>query len=1187
MTTPVWPDDVSGEVTPPSLEELVATLGLREPTEEQARVAQYPPVVVRDKESYGAPLLVVAGAGSGKTETLSLRATYLAAHYGIAGENILGLTFTRKAAAELGDRLRSRLQSWARRAPGAGAQYLAGTSPLLTHAPEATTYNAFALAVTQEFGASAGIDPAIAHLGEAAAWQLMSETVAGWSGDLTGDFKESSIVDRALRLRQEIANQAMDTSEARRGLERLQEQFEEHRGKKGWTKSFHEKGSDALQLRLELLNIIDAFEEEKTSLGRMDYADQVLAAIRIVEEVPEAKAILRQRHRIVFLDEFQDTSVAQMRFLASLFHDHPVTAVGDPNQAIYGWRGASAASLVDFHPMFTRVKETPKETLTLSTAWRNDRTVLRAANEVSAPLSLPPSYLHIPGVKSEQTVVLPDLQPRPGAGSGAVEVQFSPSTADAQKDMVAFVREARERFSSDKGPASVAILARKNAPLRAAVAALREAGIPAQIVGGDSLLGHPAVMDLRAALEITADIGSSPNLLRLLTNLDLGAADLVALGRYARHLPTKGRGESDGITILLEAVDACREEETEDAYPREEGIPHLSPIARLRVANLARSLHNLRAHAGDPISDQVMNARVVLGLEREAASDPTSENVSDVLDVFTSVAIDYEMTTTRPTMEGFLTWLEAADKQERGIALPSVRVDPDAVQVMTIHASKGLEWDAVAVIDMEMGSFPKGGKGSSTRGGITYPPSIPASQLGWWANSGLLPYPLRRDSSHLPSPHAWEEGKSGKVLETRFKEEVGAYLQDEERRLAYVAMTRARYSLFLSGSWMGEGGTPRYPSVFIDELVAASETLLLGHPTKQGLMREGETSVLGADTQTEHASPLSRWHLAPLPEPEERESLRAGGTDTHFPREPGPVRRKSEQAAARVREEFEALTSEESTSSRAQIISGLSDPGLAADISALLAQRDRGEAASDFTSDDTSPQRILEQVAQSRPLSVTEIAGFYGDPEATAQDLIRPLPARPGTSTLLGTAFHKWMEGHLRRLSSGAADLDDADNDDIALSLGREDQQVLAEMQKSVHDLNLPSLYTVVGVEVPFSLTERGRIVRGRIDAVLRDRNSNFVLVDWKTSGQQRPRLTRTELVRYATQLRYYREAWTSRAEEEGVKLNCSLVFVSPEGVSVVTEEEVQRRLRALERREEEKAKRPLTNSVAHPDERE
>lgn len=1112
-----------------SANELARELGLLKPTEEQAKVAEYAPYVEVEGESYAAPLLVVAGAGSGKTQTLSLRAAYMTSHFGVRPENILGLTFTRKAAGELAGRLaeHSRLL--------AGIQGSVGEGFAVMDVPMATTYNSFALGIVQEFGPLIGIDPKVTHLDAAASWQLMSEVVAGWPHDISGDLAESTVVDRALGLREDIANQAMTMDEVDAGLRRLSAKFETLREEKGGKLPvFFAEGEEAVAQRRELLGVIAAFEEAKAQSGRMDFADQVLAAIRIVEEVEHVREVLRLRHKVVFLDEFQDTSVAQMRFLSALFSDHPVTAVGDPNQAIYGWRGASAASLQDFHRLFNPRHKAPRKTLELSKAWRNDRSILNAANVIAAPLASTPSYVRqkasARGTVDAQTGTKGDekdlgfLKANEGAGPGVSEVNFRLRLQESIDDIVDFVEQARkDLYNHEKDePGSVGVLCRRNAPLRPILQALHERGIPAQMVGSESLLGHPAILDLRAALQVAIDPGDSPSLMRLLTNLDLGASDLRALGDHAASIMWREQKHDPGSErspiLLSEAVDSC--EKAGD-------VPGMSAVGIGRVARLRKILRELRQSASLSIPAQVQTARRLLTLDIESEANPTSEDVSAVLDTFADVATDYDKSAPRPTMEAFLAWLTAAELKEKGLSSPTADIDASAVQVMTIHGSKGLEWDAVAIAEFSAGRLPSQGSGSQKRGGEYGPPPNPGPASGWWKDASVLPYPLRQDAAHLPDPQIWRSDEKVSVASATFRDEVGQYLQDEERRLAYVAVTRARHRLLMSGSWFEAGTTPHFPSLFV-------------------------TQLLDSPMPADGVPPVTKSCIQPLPPMEEWADLVSSETTAMFPREPGPVRRRSEQAGARVIQELPR----EDGVDVVVALESVKNENLRRDAWLLLAQlQEKRKWAEELQSAD--PHKVLDAAWASRAMSVTEVAAFQADPEGVAADLLRPVPQRPMGSAQLGSHLHRWIESHLRVLASSSADKDLQPEDEIPGSLTAEDKEVFAAMQQAVIEMNLGRDYTVFGIEVPFSYTDKQRVTRGRIDAVLRDRDGNYVLVDWKTSRHPKHSMTEQEKKRYSTQLSYYREAWQDQANAEGVEMRSQLVFVYPGGTWVVPAEAI------------------------------
>ena len=1134
-----------------ALTELVSTLNLRRPTPEQAQIATYPPMVDVGGTKRPAPLLVVAGAGSGKTETLSLRATFMASHFGVPADAILGLTFTRKAAGELEQRLRERLESLRRVTGDTGPEGTGHQAALvLGGSAESMTYNAFALGVVREFGAHIGIDPQAVHMGEAAAWELMSSVVSQWPGELTESFTLASTVDKALELRQDIANQAMTMDEARRGIRRLLGRFKEaaDEGKRSYT-AFHRNGEEALRKRLQLIDIIEVFDEEMRVQGRMDYTQQVLSAIRVVKEVPEARAALRARHQVVFLDEFQDTSVAQMEFLSALFDDHPVTAVGDPNQAIYGWRGASAASLSDFHSMFNKEKGVPKRTMTLRTAWRNDRTILDAANVVAQPLTTRGAWLpSVAGAASgdkNKDVTLPKLEARPGAGRGTVGASYTHCEATSIEAMVAFVKQAKEQMEANlERDVSVAVLSRRAKALIPAVDALRRAGLPAQLAAGDALLLSPAVMDLRSALSVSADIGKSSDVMRLLTNLHLGALDLRALGNLARHL-ARGRGPGvDDTALLLEAVNAVTEGEP---------CKNLSEAGSARVVQLGTKLSAIRSSNDSGLVEQVQGARWAMDLDAEFTADPTTPGTPELLDQFTELAVEYEATTERPSLSTFLEWLGSVEAKEQGLRVPAVQVEPGAVQAMTIHSAKGLEWDVVVVIDMEDGRFPKSHQNGSDPEDQPFDPEAPADaapQSGWWTDLGKLPYPLRRDRDHLPPLEVFDMSQTGKELQARFRQDVGDYLQTEERRLAYVALTRARSHLGVFGSWSTGGMKVRYPSIFLTEVA--------------------QTPGVTADLQS---SPVG----------EALEAIQQADQSVSFPPGPSTLERQSAQAAAQIgeaREEILSQVRDESplaflgdpldTALADRVLAGVGDRGLARRVALLLQEhRDNLQRRDPKT---LSPEEVVRSIGSTRSMQVTEIARLQSDPEATILDLVRPVPSEPATAGLIGTAFHAWVEGYLKRLNASSGEEDEEELWALAaLPLSPSDQEYLEQLEVSFAGSDVLDGFEIVALETPFSMVRDGVTVRGRIDAVLRDREGKTWLVDWKTRRFLPNEIRPETLSYYISQLRQYVEAWSARAKtttktatgNNGCteKVQAALFFVAPQGVRAMTLRQLEKQL--------------------------
>jgi DNA helicase-2/ATP-dependent DNA helicase PcrA len=450
--------------------------------------------------------VVVAGAGSGKTETMAARVAWLVANQLVAPEAVLGLTFTRKAASELNARVRLRL--------GALASH-PDTDPVLRErlavtAPTVATYHGYAAGIVAEHGLRIGVEPGAGVLGPAMCWGQAASVVAGHTGDMSDvALGLVTTTEDVLQLAAELGEHDISPTALRTWTARLEQQVH------GYPDAGKKKGPYAEVLkvlarqraRVALLPMVEAFEARKRSAGAIDYADQVAFAARVAVTSPEVGRRERARWRVVLLDEYQDTSVGQLRMLEALFGGpggHPVLAVGDPRQSIYGWRGASAGTIERFGRTFPGTADRPAERLTLSTSWRNDRAVLAVANTVAAALPDPDQPL-------------PDLAPSPVAGPGEVHCGLYETVAEETEALADLLAERWHAGTAAGTRPTVAVLARRRAQLPGIAAALRERGLPVEVVGLGGLLDVPEVSDVVATLRVLVDPSAGDALGRLLT----------------------------------------------------------------------------------------------------------------------------------------------------------------------------------------------------------------------------------------------------------------------------------------------------------------------------------------------------------------------------------------------------------------------------------------------------------------------------------------------------------------------------------------------------------------------------------------------------------------------------------------------------------------------------------------------
>jgi len=739
-----------------------------------------------------APALVVAGAGSGKTETMANRVLWLLANGLVEPAQVLGLTFTRKAAGELSHRIRERI----------GELDAAGLLPErdVFDTPNVATYNSFANSLYRDSAILLGREGDAPVLGEAAAWQLARGVVIRSRDDRLPDLGKSldAVTKAVLAIARGVAEHAGDLDELRDLGARLG-------GLAGLPTAdpvdrFERLPAVELATQLGALGVLadlaEHYDAEKVRRGVVEYADQVALALRIARKQPAIGTDLRERYRVVLLDEYQDTSVVQTQLLAELFAGSAVMAVGDPNQSIYGWRGASAANLDQFAPLF----HAEGGRFALSTSWRNGTGVLAAANDLVAPFA-------------GRGVTVDELGPSPSASSHPVHAVFPETVADEADAVAAW-------FAARVGPdVSAAMLLRTRATQAYFLTALREKGVPFHVLGVGGLLAEPEIADLVCVLAAMDDPAAGIQLLRVLagSRWRIGVADLHALNRLAAWLRSRDHAQrqlDDEVrAILRTSVAAGEGGSIVDALDFLATAPNghvaletFSETGLTRLRDAGSTLARLRARSRLDLPDLVALVVQELRLDIEVAANDHRVLGSANLDAFADALSGYLAIAEAATLGGFLSWLREAELREDLSPRPEPP-EPGTVQVLTVHGAKGLEWDVVAVPRMVTDEFP----------------AKPREGFQGWLSFGQYPWPLRGDAAELPE-FAWEGAATRKELLAErdvFSTAVRRRAEDEERRLAYVAVTRARHELLLSGSFWATQTKPREPGVFLRELAAA------------------------------------------------------------------------------------------------------------------------------------------------------------------------------------------------------------------------------------------------------------------------------------------------------------------------------------------------------------------------------
>jgi DNA helicase II / ATP-dependent DNA helicase PcrA len=1053
--------------------QLARLLGAAEPTAEQAAVIGAPL----------GPMAVIAGAGSGKSETMASRLVWLVANRLVRPERVLGLTFTRKAAAELGDRVRARLDGLHR------AGLAVSGDDELPGEPTVSTYHAYAGRLVTDHALRDGMEPSLRLVTPAVSWQIAARVVAAYDGPMDAvHWAPATVTAAVIDLAGELAEH-LRADEDVLGLGRWLDQC--LAGLPGRVPALTRKVIASQRTREQLLPLVAAFHRAKVAREVIDYGDQMAIAARIAARHPEVGAAERGRYQVVLLDEYQDTSHAQLVLLRALFSGgHPVTAVGDPCQSIYGWRGASAGNLRRFRADFPEAESQPAPVLALSTSFRNTGRVLAAAGAIQAELRAAapdvPLLAAPPGRAERGQVVCALLDSAMGeadwvAGQVAGLLRLEPGLApdgrpwpDGRIDAVR--------------PSDIAVLCRKRSQFPALRAAIEARGIPVEVVGLGGLLTVPEVADIVATLRVLHDPTAADALARLLTSprWRIGPADLVALGRRARRLAREAAGPDDrpsGDLMERAVTDLTRDGGSLiEALDDLDGPAAYSPAGHARLSALAAELRGLRAHVARPLPDLVTEVERTLGLDIEVASRPGADPAAARadLDAFTDAAAAFGGEQEEATLGAFLAYLAAAEEEEFGLEGGRVG-ETDSVKLATVHAAKGLQWPAVIVPGLSAGAQSQ------------VFPARPRVTTRWTENPRLLPFSLRGDAADLPAL----AGVAASDL-AMFGEACAGRELAEERRLAYVAATRAAFWLACTGYWWGEGLSRLGPSAFLDEV--------------RGVCEAGEGVV-------------AEW--APEPGPDAANPALAEPASAPWPAE--------QEVTARAR----AVRDAAGLVSRAMAEADRRRPAPAAagphrelldtwerETELLLAERARRRGGGHA------------QVALPRQLPVSALVTMARDPAELARQVRRPMPRPPAPHALRGTDFHRWLEERF-----GQPQLIDADElpgaaDDLD---GTGPDAELAGLKERFEASEWASRQPAE-VEVPFETMVGDRLIRGRIDAVFAGGDGSFDVVDWKTG---RPPSSDAERAAVAVQLAAYRLAWAGLARVPVAQVRAAFYYVA------------------------------------------
>lgn len=1063
------------------------------------------------------PMLVVAGAGSGKTATMADRVVWLVANGIVRPDQILGVTFTKKAAGELRERITRKLEQLLEAELISPADVVpvevsdtvehADISELL--APAVSTYHSYANTLVTEYGLQIGLEPETQLIGEAKAWQLVHRLVSSYDrAEVLVEAEQSAgnLAGYVMRLAGDCAEhlQSPEAVEAHLDVELARVE--------AWQEAGAElKGKQidlvrALRVRREMAELVRRYQDKKLTEGLMDYGDLLRFAAQIAQDVPSAGEAEREKYKVVLLDEFQDTSYAQLALFSSLFGvqgsgvGHAVTAVGDPNQSIYGFRGASAGQLFDFPQSFPAVdpatdERRPAALLQLTIAWRNGERILDVANRLVTPFAPDAADSLDKPWRAHNAHLRGQLKPlSPPDGAQSATVRYGWYTSDVEEsqtiaEQLSAVLQPETSPGSRPGPEdeapSCAVLARTRAQLETIAEQLRLAGLDYELVGLSGLLSTPEVAEVLAYLRVIADPGRSDALIRILAGARyrIGPRDLLQLQRSARDLeglrlrtpaPEQQEGSAQLVESVTDAEDRYESTELEmderaslvEALERLKDAPEhaeylgLSSEGHRRLLLAKEQIRRLRQWATLDLGVLIQRIVSDTGLDIEVAARPWEEQhyAARQLDALVDQAESYAATETTPDLRSFLDWLDAAQDKERGLEQADIEPVPGAIQLMTIHASKGLEWDVVVVAGLREDKFPS------------------AKADRWTGSNGMLPARLRGDRLSIPQWESeqpdlrswavsagvgsWKQFTSDNRV---FTEDVKDFSREEERRLAYVAVTRAKKLLLCTGACFYGTSAGKEPSEFLEEIREVAD----GFGDASAALQWAEVADM-KDNPVGNDLYGAQWPydpLAPLPIGRYRRQV-SEAEQTTLP-QINTVEAPKVQPGRRAALTRAALLVEDALVERAQS----AETG----VLPLTPWEQEAEWVVD--------RAQLQQRGTGKPrfpghISVSGVVGMARNAETMAEFARRPVPVKPSQAARRGTVMHEWIEEFYETRSRlpgieepnrGDEDLDDAF--DLATVKARFIETQWAQRQ----------LYAA---EIPVETSLDGVVIRGRIDAI-------------------------------------------------------------------------------------------------------
>ncbi len=664
------------------------------------------------------PLLIIAGAGTGKTTVISERIQYLIASTKALPQEILALTFTEKASREMEERVDL-------------------TMPYGTTQMWISTFHAFCDRILKNESLAIGLNPNFKLMGEAESIQFFThhlfEFELSYFRPLGNPTKfVSGILQHFSRLKDE------DVSP---------EQYM-HWVKKGEKTAKSPEEREENNKYLELAKAYLKYEELKIKEGRADYGDLIANTLKVFRTRKKILSQYQKQFKYILIDEFQDTNFAQNELAVLLAGTKQnITVVGDDDQAIYRWRGAAISNIVQFRKHFKKAK-----IVVLTKNYRSTQEILNR------------SYDLIQHNNPDRLEVVEKINKRLECTrrvNGQSVVVLNAERVEDEAELVA--KEIVKLNKDNLSWKDIAILVRANAHAEPFVRALTRAGIPLQFLGPGQLFRQPEVKDIIAYLKLLYNIHDSVSMYRVLTMdiFSVSPRDVAEIVSCAK---------TNNISIFNAAEQIVIGDTLSESGKKK--VSEILLMVQKHLGSIKKETAGQIAYYFLQDSGLLQSLTIVTNVKEQHKA----ENIAKFFDKIKTYEVDHE----DASIFAVVDWLDLSmELGESPLATNSDWGEIDAVNILTVHSAKGLEFPVVFLVNLVNARFP-----------------------------------TTERHEQIPIPDALVK----EVLP------IGDYHMEEERRLFYVGMTRARDQLFLTGAkYYGDGKREKKLSPFIQECLGNQE----------------------------------------------------------------------------------------------------------------------------------------------------------------------------------------------------------------------------------------------------------------------------------------------------------------------------------------------------------------------------